>query len=186
MMGTSGCAYTYKGRVIDAGTKEPIEGAAVVVYWYKEKGYFIETVQKLKNVKETLTDENGEWAIKGPKGHDIGHPFYLMISHIPFIYYTWKPSFIVFKPGYCSVPKPASLLAACKEMKFHGGEGFGHGMTVELPRLTKRGHRRLASMVGPIGSGKKWRKKQKEFIRLLNKTERVYKASQSIKKAFGI
>jgi hypothetical protein len=173
MMGTSGCAYTYKGRVIDAGTKEPIEGAAVVVYWYKEKAVLVDSYQKLKNVKETLTDENGEWKIRGPKGRKYKEvsPLLGIVSLLPFVYYTLTPDFIIFKPGYCSVPKKASLLAACKEMKYHGGDDYGFGSTIELPRLTKRGHRRLASMVGPIGSGKKWRKKQKEFIRLLKQED---------------
>jgi hypothetical protein len=168
LMSTSAFAYTFKGRVIDAQTKEPVEGAAVVVYWYKEKSVLVDTVQSLKDVKETLTDKNGEWTIEGPEGHELGSIRRL----IPFVSYTLKPEFIIFKPGYCSVPKKASLLDACKGMKFHGGNRLGQGMTVELPRLTEREDRIKAQNVSPLGSGKKWDKKQGEFIKLLNKERR--------------
>jgi hypothetical protein len=173
IISTSGCAHTYRGRVIDAETKEPIEGAAVVVYWNKEKGVFIDTVQKLKKVKETLTDKNGEWTIKGPKGHDYDEisPLLVIVSHIPFVYYTIRPEFIVFKPGYCSVPKPASLLDKCKGMKFIGGDDYGYGATIELPRLTEKEDRKRARP-GKVGHENKWFQKQKEFIKLIEQEKR--------------
>jgi hypothetical protein len=134
-MSTASFPYTFKGRVIDAETKEPIEGAVVVARWNKEKGMFIETVTKLKDVKETLTDKNGEWTIKGPEGHESGHPLYVIVSHIPFVYYTLKPSFIIFKPGYCSYPGGFGI-AACRGLKPGGKGPIIEGTTIELPRLT--------------------------------------------------
>ena len=59
---------TFKGKVIDADTKEPIEGAAVVAVWSEETTTPTATHSRLKDVKEVLTDKNGGWEIKGPKG----------------------------------------------------------------------------------------------------------------------
>jgi hypothetical protein len=98
MTGTSVFAYTFSGKVVDAETKEPIEGAVVVAHWNKEAAFIIEAHQSLKDVKETLTNKNGEWTIKGPKGREPSI-FLRIISHLPFVYYTLKPNFIIFKPG---------------------------------------------------------------------------------------
>jgi hypothetical protein len=169
VMSASSFSYTYKGRVVDAETKEPIEGAVVVAHWNKEKGYFIETVQYLKDVKETLTDKNGEWKIKGPKGHVSGDPLYVIVSHIPFVYYTLKPNFIVFKPGYCSWPRGFGI-AACGGLKPGGRSKIIEGETIELPRLTAR-EDRLKAKPG-IVKGDNGARKQKTYIKLLNEENR--------------
>ena len=64
------CAHakTFKGRVIDADTKEPIEGAVVVAVWGTETTTPTATHSNLKDLKECLTDKNGEWSLTGPKG----------------------------------------------------------------------------------------------------------------------
>jgi hypothetical protein len=54
----------YHGRVIDADTKRPIEGAVVVaVYtaWYPR--FLVEGAEEPIGVKETLTNKNGEFRI---------------------------------------------------------------------------------------------------------------------------
>jgi len=84
----------FRGRVIDAETKEPIEGAVVVVVYYKQSlisgpGGGYSTVIK---VKETLSDKKGE--------------FYFS-SYTTLI----QPNsveddarFIIYKPGYGNFP----------------------------------------------------------------------------------
>ena len=177
MMIISSCAYTYKGRVIDAGTKKPIESAVVVAHWKKEKGVFLEMSTQTRDVKETLTDENGEWSIRGPKGNEIYNLHLLIISHIPFVWITDEPTFIIYKPGYCSWPKGRRIAACMGGIKYHSDEGYWHGATVELPRLTNRDRRNRPGTVGMSGCGtalfcfqpsKRWDKEQKEFIKLLN------------------
>ena len=88
----------FKGRVIDADTKKPIEGAVVVAIYNRValignpggRSYSYETV------KETLTDKRGEFH------------FSSYTSIIPF----WMESFaqfIFFKPGYLSSEGPEYL-----------------------------------------------------------------------------
>ena len=164
---------TYRGKVIDADTKEPIEGAAVVVYWDKAWQTISGESTELKEVKEILTDKNGEWSIEGPKGkeHDP-HPylsFFLLLS------YTREPRFIIFKPEYCSWPGGFSI-AACREKIKPGGTGeIMEGKTIELPKLPKLMKREeiLMSLPGPI-MGEGFLEKQKEFIRLINEQSRRF------------
>jgi hypothetical protein len=97
-----GCAFaverTFRGKVIDYDTREPIEGAVVVAYWNEATPTIAGESTRLKEVKETLTDKNGEWSMIGEEGekHDE-HPYW---SFITGRYYTRHPLFIIFKPGY--------------------------------------------------------------------------------------
>ncbi|MEK7846623.1 MAG: hypothetical protein AAB257_06635, partial [Nitrospinota bacterium] len=83
----------FKGKVIDAETKEPIEGAVVVAVYSKQAIRIEpESVGITIDVKESLTDKDGDFRI----------PSYITIID-PF---AWsKPvTFIIFKPGYGSFP----------------------------------------------------------------------------------
>jgi len=166
---TSAHGATFKGRVIDADTKEPIEGAVVVASWSEETATVAGPSSQLKDVKETLTDKNGEWAIKGPKGREGGN-ITAIFTFLTGTYYTRPPTFIIFKAGYC--PWPAGFgINACKgKIKPIGNSKIIKGETVELPKLTRR-EDRLKVHLGPVGDNEDW-KKQKEFIRLLNEERR--------------
>jgi hypothetical protein len=82
----------FKGKVIDAETKEPIEGAVVVVTYSKTTHLPPEAYSSVINVRETLTDKNGEFYI----------PSYMTIVQ-PLSSEEWA-RFIIFKPGYGSFP----------------------------------------------------------------------------------
>jgi hypothetical protein len=84
----------FKGKVVDAETKEPIKGAVVVVMYYSSpiitgpgggSSYII-------HVKETLTDENGVFVI--PSYSRLIQPNSL----------EGRVEFIIYKPGYGSFP----------------------------------------------------------------------------------
>jgi hypothetical protein len=84
----------FRGRLIDAETKEPIEGAVVVVLYEKwEFGGPGGGNTLPMDAKETLTDKNGEFyflayrTLIGPlsRASDV--------------------SFVIFKPGYISVTR---------------------------------------------------------------------------------
>jgi hypothetical protein len=94
------CAFandrTFRGKVVDFDTKEPIEGVAVVAYWDKARAMIAGESTILKEVKEILTDKKGEWSIIGEEGEPHDPLPYLSL----FIPYTKHPSFIIFKPGY--------------------------------------------------------------------------------------
>lgn len=119
---------TYSGRVIDADTLEPIEGTVVVAVWNKSwPGIGAGRETKFKMAKEVLTDANGEWSIKGPRGRQLSREnewmeiFYL----ITYIHYTKKPSFIFYKPGYCRPPqKPGGFTAHVYRDEKRGMEGI--------------------------------------------------------------
>ncbi len=85
----------FKGKVIDAETKEPIEGAVVVVVYSKTSIGIAESYSVVINVRETLTDKNGEFYF--PSYTTIIQPL------------SWNPGWqgvdiIIFKPGYGSFP----------------------------------------------------------------------------------
>lgn len=88
----------FKGKVIDAATKEPLVGAVIVAMYYSSpiitgpaggSPYII-------HVKETLTDQNGLFRI--PSYTTIIQPN--SVEHIT--------DFIIYKPGYGSFPAMAS------------------------------------------------------------------------------
>jgi hypothetical protein len=66
-----GCVYAvrvdgpYEGRVIDAETGAPIEGAVVLGAWSKEYLGPGGAVHEFYDAKETITDKNGEFSISG-------------------------------------------------------------------------------------------------------------------------
>jgi hypothetical protein len=95
---TSAKDWTFRGKVIDFDTKQPIEGAVVVASWDEETPTLAGPSTRYKDVKETLTDKNGEWSMVGPKGKSYDP--YPYVSLILGIYYTKHPDFIIFKPGY--------------------------------------------------------------------------------------
>ena len=172
LFSTSAYAETFKGRVIDADTKEPIEGAVVVASWHESTATIAGGTSRFKDVKETLTDKNGEWKIRGPKGDRFIAQVFAMI---PGIYYTESPEFIIFKPGYCSYRAGFGIKACKEKMKvdnFTNSDNIGE--IVELPKLTKREDRLRAVGISPslAGGDLATAKKLENFVRLLDKEER--------------
>lgn len=135
---TTAYGETFRGKVIDADTKEPIEGAVVVASWNEERATPAGPTSRLKDVKETLTNKDGEWVIEGPRGRDGGN-ITAIFTFLTGTYYTLPPEFIVFKPGYCSYPAGFGIEACKGKIKtynFTKSENIGE--VVELPRLTIR------------------------------------------------
>jgi hypothetical protein len=82
----------FRARVIDAETKEPIEGAVVVVVYEKHVYGPAGGYSSVVKVKEALTDKKGEFFF--PSYTTGIHPFSRE-------YYT---EFIIYKPGYGNFP----------------------------------------------------------------------------------
>lgn len=161
----------FKGKVIDAETKEPIDGAVVVVTYSKHIFRFMpESGSFIFDVREALTDKEGDFYI----------PSYTTVID-PLAWEEWA-RFIIFKPGYGSFPNyhvsPPKLGVNPEEFFSKGRIGeegeivwlsqkikvtFG---VVELPKLKTR-EERIKALPGPVGEFSD-RKKQKQFIRLLN------------------
>ena len=104
-------AATFKGKVIDADTKEPIEEAVVVAVWYEATSTISGASTRLKDVTEALTNKAGDWVIEGPRGK-WGGAITAIYTFLTGSYYTRPPEFIVFKPAYCSWPADAGV--ACR------------------------------------------------------------------------
>jgi len=90
---------TYHGKIIDADTLKPIEGAVVWAMWKScGPGIGHGPVCSVDTVKEVLTDANGEWVIRGPKGNS--DPGFLR-SLLGFIVsWTEPPRIGYYMPGY--------------------------------------------------------------------------------------
>jgi hypothetical protein len=146
----------FNGRVIDAETKEPIEGAvvAVIYRWYPIIGTPGGVNSVEYDAKETLTNEKGEFHISttfvvtGPFGVN---------PHV---------EFIIFKPGYGSHPglnvRPLDKMSQWAVEQFFYAKAVGEPGTiaeegeewvkykvtfgvVELPKLKTWKERRIRS-----------------------------------------
>lgn len=166
----------FNGKVIEAETKEPIEGAVVVAVYNKATiGLGAGTLSSVINVREALTDKDGMFRI--PSYTTMIQPFSWEIS----------ATFIIFKPGYGSFPNyrvkpPMELSNPAIEIFFSSNKEIGkegelvegeewwkkYKVTfgiVELPKLKTREERRKAKPA-PEGEKSDW-KKQKQLIKLI-------------------
>ncbi len=147
----------FRGKVIDAETKEPIEGAVVVATYQK---YPIISgpgggSPSIVKIKETLTDKKGEFYF--PAYTTIIQPLAREVETV----------FIIFKPGYGSHPwRQVPPLVSHEEFfsKELGTKGekhlrsktisFTYGV-LELPRRKTREERLKAIPGGPGGARSK-------------------------------
>src|SRR5207244_11968311 len=84
-------AGSYRGRVVDAQTGQPIPDAVVVILWQRLDDQ-IEGVRRLVTAQETLTDSKGEFV------HDV----HAVEAKVP--PRTLAPRLMFFRPGYSPVP----------------------------------------------------------------------------------
>lgn len=147
---TAAWCATFKGKVIDADTKAPIEGAVVVARWVEERATPAGPTTRLKDVKETLTDKNGEWKLEGPKGGDVGD-VKAVFSFLTGTYFTNPPQFIFFKPGYCSWPEGSRLEVCKQKLRFSGSRNTDEGEILELPKLANRERITLIRNIPSLG-----------------------------------
>ena len=96
---TAGCAVTerydqYLGKVVDAETKQPLEGAAVVVVYNTQHWGLAGSVTYYADAQETVTDKNGEFRIPSIRLYTLQ------------ILSGWEqhPRVTIFKPGYGCYP----------------------------------------------------------------------------------
>ncbi|MBN1363749.1 MAG: hypothetical protein JW976_02995 [Syntrophaceae bacterium] len=122
----------FRGKVIDAETKQPIEGTVVVVLYYKRSVVSLNPggpSSYVTKAKETLTDNKGEFYF--PSYSEL-----LLFTEDTYV------EFIFYKPGYMASHGPKNVVS--REEYFSsdviGKEGEIHA---------KRG--RPASYKGPMG-----------------------------------
>ena len=83
----------FEGKVTDADTKEPMEGAVVLALYYYETHTVAGSNSHLKDGQETLTDKKGEFKLPRSRRWFVlnrGYP---------------EGKIVVFKPGYGVFPR---------------------------------------------------------------------------------
>ena len=131
----------YKGKVIDAETKAPITGAAVLAVWYRHAPGLGVSSTGFLDAEEVLTDKSGEFVVGE-------HP---PASLIPGTWVT-GPDITIFYPNYGYFPRdqvtprrpPGGYKALLAEME-------KRTVLIELPPLKTREEKRKAmALANPV------------------------------------
>lgn len=133
----------FNGKIIDIDTKQPIEGAVVVVEYKKETlGMGAGNYSTVIGVRETLTDKDGNFHF--PSYTTLIQPF------------SWQDHtvFLIYKPGYASLELGLkNYFTGEKTTEREGsspGSEFKYRLLagiVELPQLRTREQRLSARMI---------------------------------------
>ena len=147
LVSQSACAAdrTFQGKVIDADTLKPIEGALAVAIWRKTRAGIAGSDTRFKDAKETLTDKKGEWTIVGPEGDE--DKIFPGLIHLIGVFITTEPEFVIYKPGYVKYWTAGCFAAYPYIDKAHGLEGI----VLRRPGVTRE-------------ERKKYHKEYKEFL----------------------
>jgi hypothetical protein len=130
----TGCAIIshygpYYGKVVDAETKEPLEGAAVLAVYKTEKPGPGGSVSFYLDAQETVTDKNGEFRIPP-----------LTVTTFRVLHgFDPHPQFTIFKPGYGAYGKNKDV----KPVFPYWSLPANQYVTIELPKLKTREERLL-------------------------------------------
>ena len=129
---------SYHGTVLDAETEEPLEGAVVVVLWFKKTYLSMDGPQYFHKGTEVLTDTNGKFSVDTSPG----------INWNPFTFMVKDPWIVIFKPGYAPLtPTYAVSLKLGADMY----DKLKQGAVVRLPKLKSREDLREFSHLGAVG-----------------------------------
>ncbi|MBI2411992.1 MAG: hypothetical protein HYV24_02115 [Deltaproteobacteria bacterium] len=110
----------FHGKVIDAETKEPIEGAVAVAIYNKKTIGIAESYTVIIDVKETLTDRNGEFHF----------PSYTTLTQP--LSWEYVTDFIIYKPGYGNFPNGRVYPIKGMDIGFEDFFSGGIGVTKEV------------------------------------------------------
>jgi hypothetical protein len=110
----------YRGRIVDAETREPLAGVVVVAFWRRERILPLHTRSEFYAAQEALTDTDGQFVLDA-KAIESGAPER-----------TLPPYFEIFLPGYASLRHPARFARG-----FQKGRLDEPGVLVGLPRLSR-------------------------------------------------
>lgn len=164
---------SYHGKVIDAKTKEPIEGAVVVAIYHESCYRFIQTNLKVIGAEEVLTEADGSFRISS---------FWTVSTPECWYYYT---GFFVFKPGYGTFPStpieelPTTQIYLPGDPKperfpdiFKVQDMFRKRVMIELPRLETKEEMKKYHIFGPSVPDR-LDKKLKNYYRLENELDKM-------------
>ena len=126
----------FRGRVVDAETKQPIEGAVVAVLYYKRPlvGGPGGPNSYVFNTKEVLTDNNGEFCFSS-------YSFFVLFTE------DVGANFIFYKPGYMASYGPTHLKATLTE-KYFSSNAIGKEAEIEVGSFDDSSY---VKWKGPLG-----------------------------------
>lgn len=92
LLSGTGCAamYTselYRGKVVDAETKQPVVGAVALIVWHKYVPVGAHMPRQFVDATEALTDEKGEFAVPQQ-------------THVVVFGSMDEPGLVIYSPGY--------------------------------------------------------------------------------------
>ena len=146
----------YRGRVVDAETKQPLAGAAVLAVWRWGGPGLGHPSEGFHDALEVLTDANGEFVVPR-KTHFI----FSIFAEVE------EPHFIIYYPGYGSFP-----LYHVQPTGAALDSAFREHTVVELPRL-KTYEERLRAAGIPSGAVGVPDEKMPNLIHLINQERRA-------------
>jgi hypothetical protein len=117
----------FSGKVIDADTKEPIVGAAVLAVYYKSVSTVAGSNSYAVDGQETLTDKNGEFEISWSMGWFVLNRGYA------------EGNINIFKPGYGVFPDYEGAIAVGVNETWPPPNRY---IVYELPKLKTRKERK--------------------------------------------
>ena len=86
----------YEGKVVDADTREPIEGVVILGTWYKKTPTVAGSVSNFYDASDTVTDEKGEFYFSGQGPR--------MMSNLePMRMHIFKAGYEYFRAGWDSL-----------------------------------------------------------------------------------
>jgi hypothetical protein len=161
---SSGCAIyhhygPYYGKVVDADTKQPLEGAAVLAVYYTQSYGPGGSVSHFLDSQEVVTDKKGEFNVPPMTALTFR-------SFQSFETYAW---FTIFKPGYGCYPNYKKV----KLLRPNGTLPIDQYVTIELPNVNNESKenrlRNAACLPSPSVPENKFKKLQ-ELLQVEYKT----------------
>lgn len=110
----------YRGQVVDAETKQPLVGTAVLAVWYWEGPGAGHPAEGFHDALEVLTDAKGEFTVPWK-------------THFTLFGQIDEPRFVIYYPGYGSFP-----LYHVRPIGAALDSAFREHTVVELPPLKTR------------------------------------------------
>jgi hypothetical protein len=151
LLGRSRSPYT--GRVIDAETRQPLEGAVVVARWNRDTFGWVANISKHQAAREVRTDRDGRFVIEA-RTLERWAPRR-----------TKPPEITILAFGYGFFPRFQT-----HPRDFTGSALFanGKGTTIQLRRLDPKERRDQISMLDPFGLSPRPFKDIPQFMQLVN------------------
>ena len=159
----SGCAVShtygpYKGKVVDAETEEPIEGAVLFMEFTTRAPNPGGATASFADAKEVLTDKNGEFFLE-----------HTVTTLRPGQHWGPWPTTIIFKPGYGVFPWKGTSITPKPDWCCIGENVYS---IIKLPKLHTKKERIDALYNVSVGSEVPYEKRKN--ISELERQERIY------------